>query len=194
MGEADEIWKPVPGYDGYEASSLGRVRSTRSGEVAILAQRRHTKAKQKTKGPYYYVSAYVFTPRRIRKAVPVHKMVLLAFSGPKPTPHHQCRHLDGNPVNNHASNLAWGTPLENQRDQVRHGTAISLRLGEDHPACRLTAESVKVIRRLAALDVSTLVIAASFGISEAYARAIVLRRERMEVGDGEELSCHAAAS
>jgi len=31
-----------------------------------------------------------------------------------------CRHLDGNSQNNALSNLRWGTPRENNQDQLRH--------------------------------------------------------------------------
>lgn len=52
----------------------------------------------------------------------VHILVAEAFHGPKPF-HSACvRHLDGNPSNNSADNLAWGTALQNEQDKLRHGT------------------------------------------------------------------------
>jgi hypothetical protein len=51
----------------------------------------------------------------------VHHLVLELFVGPRP-PGMECRHLDGNPQNNHRSNLAWGTSKENVADQYLHGT------------------------------------------------------------------------
>ena len=53
---------------------------------------------------------------------PAHHLVLLAFVGPMPTPNHQCAHWDGNPANNHYTNLRWATAAENTADKVRHGT------------------------------------------------------------------------
>lgn len=50
-----------------------------------------------------------------------HREVLLAFVGPPPTPSHQCAHWDGDPLNNHYSNLRWATAAENTADKVRHG-------------------------------------------------------------------------
>ena len=32
----NEIWKPIPGYEGYEASTLGRIRSLKYGKIRIL--------------------------------------------------------------------------------------------------------------------------------------------------------------
>jgi hypothetical protein len=51
----------------------------------------------------------------------VHRLVAAAFHG-APQLGQQTRHLDGDPLNNHADNLAWGTPLENADDTRRHGT------------------------------------------------------------------------
>lgn len=45
----------------------------------------------------------------------VHRLVAWAFIGPQPSEHY-VRHLDGNPANNHLSNLAYGTPWENITD------------------------------------------------------------------------------
>lgn len=72
----------------------------------------------------------------------VHSLVLNAFVGPRP---HGllCRHMDGNPPNNNVSNLRWGTPTENQRDRIRHGTNLP---GEQNPAAKITEEEVRAIR------------------------------------------------
>jgi hypothetical protein len=50
-----------------------------------------------------------------------HREVLFAFVGPPPTPDHQCAHWDGDPLNNHYSNLRWATAAENTADKIRHG-------------------------------------------------------------------------
>lgn len=51
----------------------------------------------------------------------VHSLVAEAFIGPRPDGL-EIRHLDGDPSNNAASNLAYGTHAENMQDKVRHGT------------------------------------------------------------------------
>lgn len=58
----------------------------------------------------------------VRRKFKVHQLVCRAFHGEKPSPLHEVRHLDGNPMNNHADNLAWGTKSENAKDRVKHGT------------------------------------------------------------------------
>lgn len=74
----------------------------------------------------------------------VHRLVLETFVGPCPE-RMQCRHLDGNPTNNHVFNLKWGTSKENSEDMIRHGTVNS---GERNGESKLTKNEVIEIRRL----------------------------------------------
>lgn len=72
----------------------------------------------------------------------VHIAVCTAYHGPRPDGQ-VVRHLDGNPRNNRADNLCWGTGAENEADKILHGTAL---LGELHPQAKLTASDVRAIR------------------------------------------------
>jgi hypothetical protein len=56
-----------------------------------------------------------------RKRLPVHRLVALTYLGPRPSPRHEVRHLDGCKLNNRVENLAWGTAKENAEDRARHG-------------------------------------------------------------------------
>lgn len=95
-----------------------------------------------------------------RLCVKLHTVVLNAFVGPPPDGH-QCRHLDGNPVNNRLDNLAWGTPLENGNDKVVHKTTAA---GENNGSAKLTADAVREIRRLKAQGLGALALAKQFGV------------------------------
>ncbi len=53
------------------------------------------------------------------------------------------RHLDTNMNNNRASNLAWGTALDNMADARLHGKTVK---GERNGMARLTAERVAEMR------------------------------------------------
>jgi hypothetical protein len=68
-----------------------------------------------------YPSVKVKFEGRMKKAL-VHVMVCRAFHGPKPSPEHQVRHLNGIRSDCRAENLAWGTPKENAADRKAHGT------------------------------------------------------------------------
>jgi hypothetical protein len=108
----DEIWKPIPGFDGYEASSYGRVRSLKFKRVKIL------KPCVTNKG-YHIVGPCVDNKNR---KIGVHRLVALAF-----LPNLDCKpkidHIDRQPSNNHVSNLRWCSDGENGANKP--GTSVT---------------------------------------------------------------------
>ena len=133
MDDISESWRPVSGYEGiYEVSSLGRVRSlsrinSRGTPVRerILSQHAHSSGHMRVK---------LSIPGRQRSA-DVHRLVAIAFHGPPPEGCEVC-HTDGNPANNNADNLRWGTRSDNLLDRTRHGThhqAIKTHCPRGHP-------------------------------------------------------------
>ena len=119
----EEKWLAIPTWEGlYEASSLGRIRSlTRMRPMPNGGMRAHV---GKVLAPSVGASGYlqvVLNDCARKVTIPVHRAVCRAFHGPKQKGL-QCRHLDGNQRNNAASNLEWGTPLQNAGDRLRHGT------------------------------------------------------------------------
>lgn len=110
-----EIWKPIPGYEErYEVSDLGRVRKG----AKILAQAT--------------MRSGHLTVHLLRQTQYVHRLVLFSFVGIPPlnTQRIEARHLDGNPANNHLSNLVWGTVAENRADRRRLGEKAKLSYAE----------------------------------------------------------------
>ena len=116
----------IPGLSGYRVTPNGSVFSLRSGAPRELKVQWH-------KG-YAHVYVRYGLGRSTQKKTPVHHLVLLAFIGPRPSPTHEGRHLDGDVTRNCLDNLAWGTSRENTADAIRHGTATCLRRGPAHPA------------------------------------------------------------
>ena len=116
----EPTWLPIPGSDGYEASTDGRIRS-----VSRVVYRKDGKS-QPVKGrelKTWVTRGY----RAIKLGVHgrhtyVHTLVCEAFHGPRPSPKHEVRHLNGDNFDNRAENLAWGTRSENKQDSIRHGT------------------------------------------------------------------------
>lgn len=121
---------------------------------------------------------------------PIHQLVALAFVGPRPSPVHEVRHLDGNPANNDASNLAWGTRSENAMDRVRHGR--NYRVNWHDPAtrgrwCQAVREAMptkitpsqraELLQRRAAGETSTS-LAKAFGLNAGYVRSLCGRVRR----------------
>lgn len=107
-----EQWRPIPGHEGrYDVSDQGQVRSW-------LPWRGEPVPRLLTHCPdergYPRVRMAGKTPR-------VHQLVAAAFLGPRPDGQ-EVRHLDGDETNPRLSNLAYGTPSQNNRDRVTHGT------------------------------------------------------------------------
>jgi hypothetical protein len=158
-----EEWRPAPDADGYEVSSLGRVR--RFGRELHL-----------TRTPNGYLQ-YRPSIKGRRTAKNVHRAVCIAFHGPPPFEGAVARHLDGDRSNNHAGNLAWGTHAQNAADREAHGRTAR---GASHPRAglRLPFESVLAIR--AARGRTQRDLAKEHGVSEALVSLIVNNKIRTE--------------
>jgi hypothetical protein len=68
-----------------------------------------------------------------RKVAYVHRLVAEAFHGPPPPGYNDCSHLDHDTSNNHASNLAWSTHVDNCRE--RHSEEAAERRAMREEAC-----------------------------------------------------------
>lgn len=111
----------IDGFDDkYAVSNCGRVKIVR-----------HLKHSHKPPGtilnptPHHqnhYLSVPLITRGEKPKRINIQRLVLFAFVGPCPDGL-EARHLDGNPHNNHLRNLAWGTPVQNGQDKIKHGTS-----------------------------------------------------------------------
>lgn len=143
---AHEVWRPVPGHDGYEASSRGRVRSV----DRVVLQRAKSGAHYERRLLGRILAGFVCPTGHVRvflgRGNPafVHELVLTAFVGPRPNGM-ECRHLDGRPAHNCPGNLAWGTRVENMADRKRLGEAKAPR-GMHHRCALLSDEKVRFIR------------------------------------------------
>lgn len=96
-----EIWKDVVGYEGlYQVSNLGRVMNIRKNKLASLVLN--------TNG-YYRVNV---SKNKTWKLMYVHRLVAEAFVE-KIEGKTQIDHIDGDRMNNRATNLRWCTQKEN---------------------------------------------------------------------------------
>lgn len=161
-----EKWRAIPGFDGYEVSSEGRVRSwRRSTETPrILAQ-----SKSGTRG---VPSASLWLHGKTHRIV-VARLVLGAFVGPCPNGHEAC-HRNDDPFDNKLSNLRWDTHLENMRDVGRNGGKLGPKPGRNpNPMKKLDPEKVRAIRASYVPGKGIAHIAARFGISKAVVYRVI---------------------
>jgi hypothetical protein len=117
--EPVERWLPVVGYEGlYEVSDLGRVKSLRR----LSSQGGYTiGGRMLSIAPGRYLTVCLYR-NGVKATKQLHVLIAAAFIGPRPTPKHVVRHLNGDPGDTVLSNLAYGTTSDNQLDAVRHGT------------------------------------------------------------------------
>ena len=116
----DEIWKPIPGFLGYEVSNKGQIRSYRKRTGFgkwIIDQMPQCILKPSPARRYLGITLRL-NGKTYRKGIA--ELVLLAFIGPRPKGLEIC-HNDGNPCNNHLSNLRYDTHVANMNDAIIHG-------------------------------------------------------------------------
>jgi hypothetical protein len=159
-------WRRVPisPYRNYEVSSLGEVR--RDGRVLVGDVDRY--------GYRRVLLSYAGLSKRFK----VHRLVCWVFRG-APVDGQLACHLDGDPSNNAASNLIWGTHADNVAHSKAHGTWFDIsRLGSIGGKSRagkaahnrsLTAAEVANIRNARSSGASYRSLAKSFGCSRSAA-------------------------
>lgn len=106
-----ETFKVIPGFPKYEVSDPGNVRSLQFRKPKLLGGGRDNKGYR----------CLTLCREGEHKSVRVHRLVAEAFVD-NPLDLSCVRHLDGNPANDRASNLCWGTYAENEQDKRDHGT------------------------------------------------------------------------
>jgi len=131
-----ESWKVIEDFPSYAVSNHGRVR--RVVPDKLNRPMKELKRVINDKG-YYHLNLHKDGKQTI---VRPHILVADAFIGRRPTSKHQVRHLDGNKLNNHVSNLAWGTDAENKADNMRHG----IKGGTRGPHNSLTSQDAEYVR------------------------------------------------
>lgn len=157
-----EAWRTIPGFEGYEVSSLGRVRSFRrhGGTGRGLVKKPRIKKTHPASNGYLCVTLQKPDGNRCSKYA-VHALVAAAFLGERPEGM-QVAHTDGDRRNARLDNLRYATPLENAEDKRRHGTDTP---GERNGMHKLTDRDVREIRQLRADGALQRELAAKFNVS-----------------------------
>lgn len=160
-------WRPVLGWEVfYEVSDHGEVRTVASGQGRVLGRvlRSHLVG-----AGYLAVELRRFGTRSARR---VHRLVCEAFSGAPPTPRSEVNHLNGDKLDNRATNLAWCTHHENMRHASLLGLLSPVQ-GEAHHRAKLVEADVLAIRTASEPQH---VLAARYGVSRGLIGQIRRRR------------------
>ena len=133
-----ERWAAVPGYeDCYEVSSTGRVRRVGSGRGSIDGR---LLTLGKHRGGYRTASLWHGNEA---KSFLVHRLVMMAFSGPCPEGR-EVNHRNGDKADNRLENLEYVTRQENIDHAVE--TGLIANKGEGNSQSKLSAGDVQRIR------------------------------------------------
>jgi len=133
----DQEFKQIPSWPDHEISQFGTVRRRVAGKTrpkgwivkATLNREGYARVKLSHGG--------------IKGSEFIHRLVLKSWVR-LPEEGEVARHLDGNPLNNHVSNLAWGIVQDNIDDRTRHGNSPhGLRNGR----AKLTQQQVDAMRQ-----------------------------------------------
>jgi NUMOD4 motif/HNH endonuclease len=170
----NEIWKPIPGWEGYySVSNKGRIKS----EERIINEKRPSNWKPKQ----YKISEKILNPRLMKegkgywrvslskeskiKYIYIHRAVAWAFIGQQKKGT-EVRHLNGDSQDNRLENLAYGTKSDNIKDAKKHGTFPVL---EKRPGAKLTQKEAKEI---ALSQLSLKDLASKYNVSSGVIRQI----------------------
>ena len=92
-----------------------------------------------------------------------HRAMCILAHGKPPSARHQAAHTCGKGHEGcvNPAHLYWATPLENNADQIVHGTRLR---GAKKPGARLTEDDVRKIRRMKDMGLSQREIGERFGV------------------------------
>lgn len=142
------MWKDVIGYkDLYQINELGEIRSCRG----------NIKKQNVINSGYLVVDLY---KNNVRHTLLVHRLVAQVFV-PNPDNLEVVNHIDGNKLNNKASNLEWCDYTNN----LNHARKSNLRPKEWQYQGKLTKKEILEIPRLVQWGLSKIEIARTLGVN-----------------------------
>lgn len=113
MTNIEEIWKPIPNYDGfYEASNLGRIKTiphkVKRGNTSIMCKENITHGSLNVHG---YMQITLSKNGNNTKFI-FHRLIAKTFI-PNPENKRTINHINGIKTDNRIENLEWATDSEN---------------------------------------------------------------------------------
>lgn len=170
-----EEWRAIAGFNGYEVSNYGRVRTHNKVTYTKMHGERHWKdriLKQKIGAQNEYRIAlwrdgceYYFL---------VHRLVACAFLGEPKNKKMTVNHKDGNRQNNHIDNLEWLSLADNIRHAFNNGLMPTKK-------CILTAQGGKKVHCLSLSDASR-----KIGRNEGYISNCLIKKRPIKGKDGQQ--------
>jgi len=133
----EKIWKTIPGYSRYKASSDGEIYTPnwKGGKTGSIM-------KPALDGNGYFRTMLVDDEGRNR-TIKVHRIIAQTFIE-NPEELKEVNHLNGNKADNRLCNLEWVSHQQNIRHSFDNG--LQNNRGENNPISKLTEQDVLEIR------------------------------------------------
>lgn len=112
-----EIWKDIEGFDGYQVSNLGNIKSLKKPNHPIIMKQYEHRG---------YRLVHITASDGTRKVCQVHRLVLKTFNPCDNMDNLEVNHIDENKANNCLDNLEWMTHKNNVNHGTGHNRAIEL--------------------------------------------------------------------
>ncbi|HYH69018.1 MAG TPA: NUMOD4 motif-containing HNH endonuclease [Urbifossiella sp.] len=166
----DEQWQEIPGYPGYAASDLGRIKNLKRDAVLSGTL---------TKEGYIQVCLRKVDRRTVAYA---HRLVAFAFLGPAPDGF-VVNHKNAVKTDCRLCNLEWVSV----RDNIRHAASLGLLragrlVGEENPNVKLTENEVRQMRAQRQSGVTLAALGRQYGVTAATAHLVVTGKTWRHVG------------
>ena len=163
-----EIWKAVEGFSDYEVSNLGNVRSFKlKKNGSLLKPRIFNKS-------YQHLGVKLMNDNHEECYVLVHRLVAVAFV-PKREGMNVVNHIDGNKLNNVATNLEWTDHQGNNKHAYENGLRKSPS-GKSREVARIeNDETIEIYPSVRQASMSV-------GISDFAIRSVCLKKRKTAGG------------
>lgn len=116
-----EIWKDIEGFENYQISNLGRIKSKE--RIVSNFCRTYVKKEEILKTHVMktgYLAIVLRDKEQKKHLLKIHRLIAENFI-PNPNNYTQVNHIDGNKTNSSIENLEWCTPSQNTRHAIKNG-------------------------------------------------------------------------
>ena len=170
----EESWKTINGFEDYEVSTDGRVRSHKGNNPAILKPR-------VTHDGYIWYSLCKNGKGYTKRA---NRLVAEAFI-PNPDKKNTVNHIDGDKQNNNVSNLEWATRSEQMSHAYKLGLKKPVRgwLQGKHRLSRQAVNEIRRIYKAHSKEFGMRALARKYGVSESCIDRCVRGQSYINVGE-----------